>query len=184
MSNVLNKPADFLAKTGIEGLILTGGNDAVPRESGASNYSKERNDTELAALKWAVETGIPAFAVCRGLHMTNLFFGGSVDADIGSLKPAHVAQDHVVEIVETLSGAISQQEIVTNSFHEQGITREGLSGDLLVFATSQDGLIEGVVHRDLPVLAVQWHPERQNSAADLDDVLVSRLFGEGAFWRD
>ena len=45
-----------------------------------------------------------------------------------------------------------------NSHHHQGIDRVG-SG-LTVTMLGDDGVAEEVVHRSLPVWAVQWHPEK------------------------
>ncbi|MFR5406513.1 MAG: gamma-glutamyl-gamma-aminobutyrate hydrolase family protein [Oscillibacter sp.] len=37
---------------------------------------------------------------------------------------------------------------------------EWLGTGLQVFACAEDGTVEAVGHRTLPVFAVQWHPER------------------------
>ena len=47
---------------------------------------------------------------------------------------------------------------ITNSAHHQGI---GAVGDgLLVAQYSHDFVIEAIYHERLPILGVQWHPER------------------------
>ena len=45
-----------------------------------------------------------------------------------------------------------------NSAHHQAVWRLGTG--LQVFACAEDGTVEAVGHRTLPVFAVQWHPER------------------------
>jgi putative glutamine amidotransferase len=183
LSNYLKDPARYLKEMKVGAIVLTGGNDAVPRDGVPSDHCPNRNCTERMALDWAIANGVPVLAVCRGLHIVNIHFGGAVIPDIGSLKAAHVARNHKLEILNSLGGILGTPDLETNSFHEQGIAKDGLADALRPFITSGDGLIEGVVHPEFPILAVQWHPERDNPAAHFDDIAVSRLFSEGVFWR-
>ncbi len=183
LSNNLADPVSYLKAMKVDAIILTGGNDAVPRVGAESDHCSNRNRTERMALDWATATGIPVLAVCRGLHIFNLHFGGEVIPDIGPLKAAHVARNHQLEILDPLGDLMTGREFETNSFHEQGIANDGLAKTLRPFIASRDGLIEGAVHPDFPILAIQWHPERDNPANHFDDLAVSRLFDEGVFWR-
>jgi len=180
--NVLADPASYLSEIAPDILILTGGNDAVAVAGKKSDYTPIRNESERAFLDWALAAGVPVLAVCRGFHIVNLYFEGSVKAEIGERRDAHVANDHDVEILDDLRGAVAADRIQTNSFHTQGVSTDGLAKDLRPFGQSGDGLIEAAVHRVLPCLAIQWHPERSNPGAALDDMLISRLMADGAFW--
>ncbi len=183
LSNKLADTAGYLEAMKVGAVILTGGNDAIPRSAAASDHCPSRNHSEQKTLDWAIAGRVPVLAVCRGLHMVNLHFGGSVVADIGPLKAAHVARNHKLEILDSLGGVVEAPALETNSYHEQGIEKDGLASALKPFARSRDGLIEGAFHTDFPILAIQWHLERKNPAAQFDDIAVSRLFDEGAFWR-
>ena len=44
-------------------------------------------------------------------------------------------------------------------YHSLTLAREGLPGCLEITAESDDGLIMGIRHRELPVYGVQFHPE-------------------------
>ncbi len=182
LSNNLAQPVSYLEAMKVGAIILTGGNDAVPRVGIESDHCPSRNRTERMALDWAIATGIPVLAVCRGLHIVNIHFGGTVLPDIGPLKAAHVARNHKLEILDPLGGILAGSDFETNSFHEQGIAKDGLANALRPFIASSDGLIEGAVHSDLPILAIQWHPERDNPAVQFDDIAAARLFDEGVFW--
>lgn len=176
VSNVLENPGSYLDALGVSAVILTGGNDVVKRAGG--DFCQERNATESRVLEWAMNKGFPVLGVCRGLHMINLHLGGEVEADIGS---EHVARDHTLRF-DGLEGVVLSEPLVTNSYHGQGVRPAQLANDLQSVAESEDGFVEAVKHNSAPVLAVQWHPERPNPAADFDRNLCRRLFEEGAFW--
>ena len=44
-----------------------------------------------------------------------------------------------------------------NSLHHQAV--DELGDGYIATAHSPDGIIEGIEHTELPILAVQWHPE-------------------------
>ena len=45
-----------------------------------------------------------------------------------------------------------------NSAHHQGIDKLAEGLEAIQFA--EDQLVEGIVHKELPIIGVQWHPER------------------------
>ncbi len=170
----------------VDGVILTGGNDLVAPAGSESDVAPERTATEHELIAAAIERGLPVFAVCRGLHVVNAFFGGATVADLAATcgRPSpHVGRDHAVALAPPFDAVAGCGELRTNSFHNQGVVPSGLAPDLVAFGRSpSDGVIEGAVHRTRPILAVQWHPERPNPAAAFDDLVFARLFTEGAFW--
>lgn len=183
--NIGDDPGWALRHPDTQCLVLTGGNDVV--SSGQNDdVSAERNRTERFLLESAVANDVPVFGVCRGLHMINAFFGGTVSPNIEALGfRKHAGVKHQVEISAMLGGvlALDSFEIQVNSYHNQGVRPEDLAPDLRAFAWSvDDGLIEGIVHLRLPILAVQWHPERDGFSNDLDGLLFGRLTNERAFW--
>lgn len=161
--NVLPDPAAYVRRMGASALLLTGGNDL--------ETSPDRDRTEKALLAGALEHRMPVLAVCRGLQLVNSFFGGSLTRDLTPFG-RHVGVTHQVRLrgAGGLSGLPAEARV--NSFHNQGVQMSGLAADLIPFATSDDGIVEGLVHRDAPVIAVQWHPERENAGADVDRTLV------------
>jgi gamma-glutamyl-gamma-aminobutyrate hydrolase PuuD len=144
------------------GLLLTGGDDLGPDEAPSL-----RDRTEVALLEGAIRNKIPVFGTCRGLHMINRYFGGRLER---KLQEKHVG-DHAAFLLDG-------REIRINSFHNQGVLTSGLSVELTAFATTASGVVEGVMHKSLPITAVQWHPERPNSAADLDRKLLGQWLSQ------
>jgi gamma-glutamyl-gamma-aminobutyrate hydrolase PuuD len=161
--NAAPDPAAYLS-LGAAGLLLTGGdNMGVPGEPTL------RDTTEFKLLENALAQKLPVFGVCRGLQVINRHFGGGVET---AMHEPHVG-DHDVTLD---SGAVQR----VNSFHNQGVLTGGLARGLIAFARTQDGVIEALRHRTLPVIAVQWHPERPSPSAALDKTLINEWLSQCA----
>jgi gamma-glutamyl-gamma-aminobutyrate hydrolase PuuD len=181
--NALGTDSDYLAAVEADALVLTGGNDVVP-EAEDRPASELRNAAEARLLDKAMARGLPVLGVCRGLHVINIHFGGEIDRDITGGALDHVAHEHDVSLAPVFETVADTSRIVTNSYHRQGVTDDRIGAGLVPFAWSEpDRKVEGLYHRDRPILAVQWHPERPNPAAAFDDAVIGRLFDAGAFWR-
>lgn len=163
--NLLADPAAYARRMGASALLLTGGNDV--------GSSPDRDRTETALLAAALEARMPVLAVCRGLQFVNVFFGGSLTEDLSPFG-RHAGVTHPVRLDAVPGMPDPPADARVNSFHNQGVQRSGLAPDLIPFASTDEGLVEGFVHRSAPLIAVQWHPERENAGADLDRVLVRR----------
>lgn len=179
--NASREPEQYLDMVSAQAVIFTGGNNFVPLES-ERDMSELRNMAEKQVLESAINKGLPVLGVCRGLHLINDFFGGSVDPDIANTIE-HVASVHDVTLAATMEKFAGEAMIQTNSFHGQGVREDGLGQDLVPFAWSvDDHLVEGLYHSTKPILAMQWHPERDNPSREFDDVIISRFMEQGAFW--
>ena len=185
LPNISNSPAGLLDEMNIDALVLTGGNDVVPRPGAEDDTAKERTRNEFALIEDAIARQIPILGTCRGLHIVNLYFGGSVISDLceGPFD-CHVAQNHTVFLDRYWSQLTGEDAILTNSFHNQALTENELSDHLRAFARSNDGIVEGLVHPDHAIVAVQWHPERPNPATNFDINLLDSVLSNGAFWRE
>jgi putative glutamine amidotransferase len=165
----------------LDGVFLTGGADVDP---GAYQESKlpvcgytdpARDAVEIMLLNHARETHKPVFAVCRGLQILNVCYGGTLYQDIPSQVPAAMKHDHFPKADGTprrydlthdvtVSPNTRLREILTdgvvpvNSMHHQAI--KDLAPGLRPNAFAPDGIIEGVEGTNGQYLmAVQWHPE-------------------------
>ncbi len=159
--NRLGDPAGFIAASGVSLLVLTGGND-LSHLPGASGAAPERDRTERALLDAAVAARLPVLGVCRGLQLM-------VDNAGGTLMPleGHVATRHPVAVPDGRGWPLVDGREV-NSFHDWGAAPDGVVG-LDVLATAPDGTVEALCHRELPQVAVMWHPERApEHPADLE----------------
>ena len=178
--------AHLAARSG--GLLLTGGVDVNPRYYGETPLpacgapDALRDRLELILIQAFLNAGRPIFGVCRGFQMINVAFGGSLYQDIPTQlgKPHTYNSVHSVTAVPgSLVSRLFGESFVTNSLHHQAIRSIGKG--LLPAAHSEGGAItEAFVHESLPVLAVQWHPERMTGRNrwTKDGPDMTPLFGE------
>lgn len=108
-----------------------------------------------ALVQTAVRLGVPVFGVCLGLQGIVEAFGG----ELGVLDyPMHGKPSPVrhrgVGVFEGLP-----EEFLVGRYHSLYARRETFPTCLEVTAETADGVIMGVRHRELPVEAVQFHPE-------------------------
>ncbi|MCI8804071.1 MAG: gamma-glutamyl-gamma-aminobutyrate hydrolase family protein [Oscillibacter sp.] len=147
----------------VDALLLPGGGDLEPWRYGQENTASrglepERDAAELALLDRFTAAGKPVLGICRGLQTINVFFGGTLLQDI----PGHSAECgrdrmHPVRSAGLFARLLGERGSV-NSAHHQAAGR--LGSGLEAAQWSPEGVTEALVHRRLPVWAVQWHPER------------------------
>src|SRR5689334_1989162 len=106
-------------------------------------------------VKTAVRLGVPVFGVCLGLQGIVEAFGG----ELGVLDyPMHGKPSTVrhrgLGIFEGMP-----EEFQVGRYHSLFARRETFPACLEVTAETEDGVIMGVRHREMPIEAVQFHPE-------------------------
>jgi len=165
------------------GLMLTGGDDVAPARYGESKHpavvevEPERDDFEIALVQEARRRDLPIFAICRGVQVLNVAFGGSLVQDIpsqvtGALQhklavPPHQSYALAHEVwfeKDSLLGSLLKDRLSdadsceVNSRHHQAV-RQAAAG-FRVTATAPDGVIEAIEDPAARFcLGVQWHPE-------------------------
>lgn len=171
-----------------DGLLLTGGVDIAPQYYGETKLpacgiaDPLRDRLELLLIQAFLTERKPIFGICRGLQMINVMLGGTLYQDIpGQLKKPHTYNSvhPATAVTGSLFHRLFGDTFAVNSLHHQAIRQPGR--DLIPAVYSEDGtIVEAVVHRALPIIGVQWHPERMTGpnrwTADGPD--MSPLFGE------
>ena len=119
----------------------------------------ERDQEELALLAMFAAIKRPVLGICRGLQTINVFFGGTLLQDIQGHSAAEgIDRFHRVYTAPSFLRELYGEEGIVNSAHHQAIER--LGADLEAIQWAPDGTVEALIHRNLPIWAVQWHPER------------------------
>jgi putative glutamine amidotransferase len=160
----------------LDGLIMAGGNDIDPACYGAEAHPEtlhivpERDRSEFALARRAVERDIPLLGICRGMQLINVAFGGTLrqhlPEELGHEEHRRTpgsfeGSDHDVRLTPgSLAARAAGEEIhATKSHHHQGVGTVGPGLEVTGISTLDD-LPEAV---EAPgrrfVLGVQWHPE-------------------------
>jgi anthranilate synthase len=106
-------------------------------------------------VRFAAKAGIPVFGVCLGLQGIVEAFGG----ELGVLDyPMHGKPSIVVHHNKGVFEGLPERFQV-GRYHSLFARKETFPACLEVTAESEDGVIMGVRHRDLPIEGVQFHPE-------------------------
>jgi carbamoyl-phosphate synthase small subunit len=126
-----------------DGLFLSNG----PGDPAAVEYAI-RNVRELAG------GGLPTFGICLGHQLIGHAFGG----ETAKLPYGHRGGNHPVRDLR------SGQVLITTQNHGFAVVGDtsgvpGAPGLEVTHLNLNDGTIEGVRHRELPLFAVQYHPE-------------------------
>ena len=152
-----------------DGLILPGGSDITPgfysqNINGSRDINTELDLKQFQALDLFVRMGKPVLGICKGMQVINVFFGGTLIQDLPN-SSAHQQEEgdliHPASITEEcLLSNLYGKEFLINSNHHQAVDK--LGKDLQIVQISHDGVVEAFRHTNLPIFAVQWHPERYN----------------------
>ncbi len=156
----------------LDGLLLAGGADLDPAGYGAAAHPEtaavrpERDASELALLRAALDERLPVLGVCRGMQLLNVALGGTLEQHLpdvvgheGHRGPPGVFAEHEVRLERTARvGRALDETVAVRSYHHQGVDRIGEG--LRVVGRAPDGAVEALEHEDLPfVVGVLWHPE-------------------------
>ena len=177
---------------GLDGLVISGGSDIDPARYASKGHAEtklgepERDEYELKIVRLAFERGIPTLAICRGMQIANVAWGGNlhqhlpdlVDGTVTHDDPARKFQAFPEHIVKVEANSLLLQlarsaEFATNASHHQCVDRVG--DGLRVVARTSDGIVEALERPDATGfwLATQWHPER---LLDVDEGRSQRIF--------
>ncbi|MEG1857429.1 MAG: gamma-glutamyl-gamma-aminobutyrate hydrolase family protein [Pseudoflavonifractor sp.] len=155
-----------------DGLLLCGGDDIDPHRYGQDNRGShgtdpDRDGAELALIEVYLAAKKPILAICRGHQLMNVALGGTLIQDLPpearifhtSGEDANYDRVHPVRSASgSVLGNLYGSLFAVNSHHHQVV--DHLGQDLRVTLRSESGIIEGMEHKTLPVLCVQFHPER------------------------
>ena len=178
-----------------DGLILSGGEDVDPLLYGAANTDSIEPDvradrSDIAYLEAARALDLPVLAVCRGLQIMNVAFGGTLHQHVWSDEGAHpprsdtgvqradadafLANRHDVELTpgSRIADILRSTAVSVNSLHHQAA--DSIGDRLVVTGRASDSTVEVLEHPDGRIIGVQWHPEWLTDAGQpLFDWLVA-----------
>lgn len=182
------------AVTHLDGLMFTGGGDVNPARYGGSGRAvravDDRRDAwELALAAAAREASLPTLAICRGIQVLNVAFGGSLWEDLATEYPNSEPHDVIDQRAFDGHQAVRVQpgsrladvigpELVVNSIHHQAVKE--LAPGFCAVAWAPDGVIEAMepIASGWDLTAVQWHPEYLENGRTLFEWIVETAAGQ------
>jgi anthranilate synthase/aminodeoxychorismate synthase-like glutamine amidotransferase len=135
---------DDLLRLEVDALLISPG-PGGPKDAGVS--------VEAVA---AFGARLPVLGVCLGHQCIGAAFGGSIErAPVGPVhgKVSQISHDGA-DIYKDLPSPFA-----ATRYHSLAVNEESVPHPLAVTARSDDGIIMGLRHRDLPIEGVQFHPE-------------------------
>src|SRR4051812_12605975 len=130
------EPADAAAMLAVvDALVVTGGCDIDPDNYGATAEphlgptDPDRDATDLAITRAAVESNVPTLATCRGIQVLNVALGGTLRQHVDDHMRVDRYNDdvHTVDIDPSsrLAAIVGTRSFGVNSLHHQVIDRLG-----------------------------------------------------------
>ena len=135
---------DALAALEPDAVLISPG-PGRPEDAGVSN----------AAIRHFGEARVPVLGVCLGHQAIGALYGGDV------VRAPHVMHGKTSTITHDGLGVFTgvPNPITATRYHSLVVERASVPDVLEVTAESEDGLVMGLRHRELPIEGVQFHPE-------------------------
>ena len=109
----------------------------------------------LDLLAQAAECRLPVFGVCLGHQCMGQAFGGNV---VRAPKPMHGKTSPITHDGKGVFAGLPSPFTAVR-YHSLTVAEEGWPDALEIAAQSDDGVVQGLRHRTLPIHGVQFHPE-------------------------
>ena len=150
-----------------DAFLVTGGEDLdslwynEERSPMLGKFDIEMDKHDKKVIEYALKTNKPLIGICRGLQSINVFLGGSLIQHIEDNSHKKFEGGESFELVQndSIFNKVYNNNSKINSYHHQAI--KVLAPNLIICGYS-NGMIEAITHKDKPIIAVQWHPEKLN----------------------
>ena len=144
--------------------VLVSPGPGRPEDAGVSNE----------AIRAFGEAGVPVLGVCLGHQCIGQVFGGTVS------RAPHVMHGKTSEITHDGKGVFTgvSSPFTATRYHSLVVERDSVPDVLEITAETEDGLVMGLRHRELPIEGVQFHPESILTESGHD--LLRNYLGEAA----
>ncbi|MBQ8603632.1 MAG: gamma-glutamyl-gamma-aminobutyrate hydrolase family protein [Oscillospiraceae bacterium] len=160
----------------LDGLLVPGGADVAPELYGEEKMDvcgstfRFEDEYDMELIKEAVKQGKPILAICRGMQIMNVLYGGTLYQDIPtqyetqqnhSMLEGGVENYHTVALnPDSLLAKILGQhkDVKVNTSHHQAV--KDLAEGFTITGRAPDGIPEAMENADGSIICMQWHPER------------------------
>jgi anthranilate synthase/aminodeoxychorismate synthase-like glutamine amidotransferase len=112
---------------------------------------------------------IPILGVCLGHQCIGAAYGGAI---VRAQRPVHGKVSPITHTGTSVFTGLPSPFLATR-YHSLAIARQSFPDSLDVLATADDGEIMAVMHREHPVVGLQFHPE--SAATEYGYALLDRF---------
>ncbi|MFD6036202.1 aminodeoxychorismate/anthranilate synthase component II [Streptomyces griseoincarnatus] len=132
------------AQDGFDGVLLSPG-PGTPEEAGVC----------VDMVRHCAATGVPVFGVCLGMQSMQVAYGGVVD------RAPELLHGKTSPVTHEGKGVFAglPSPFTATRYHSLAAEPATVPAELEVTARTEDGIVMGLRHRELPVEGVQFHPE-------------------------
>lgn len=158
---------DAVSLSQFDGLLLPGGADIDPARygqpvNGSKGINPELDEKQFAILDAFYKAGKPILGICKGHQVLNVYFGGDLIQHLPQSDRHQWDTEDKVHMTTAVPGSwlaeLYGTEFPTNSAHHQAV--DHAAPGFQIIQQSDDGVVEAITHPELPILSLQWHPER------------------------
>nr|HQV19239.1 gamma-glutamyl-gamma-aminobutyrate hydrolase family protein [Gordonia sp. (in: high G+C Gram-positive bacteria)] len=103
----------------------------------------------------AARTRKPLLGVCLGHQAIGAYFGGTVD------RAPELLHGKTSQVFHENTGVLAglPSPFTATRYHSLTVVPETIPDDLVVTGRTDTGIVMAMMHRDLPIHGVQFHPE-------------------------
>ncbi|MFF0745037.1 aminodeoxychorismate/anthranilate synthase component II [Streptomyces sp. NPDC004111] len=132
------------AQDGFDGVLLSPG-PGTPEQAGVC----------VDMVRHCAQSGVPVFGVCLGMQSMAVAYGGVVG------RAPELLHGKTSPVLHEGAGVFAglPSPFTATRYHSLAAEPESVPAELEVTARTEDGIVMGLRHRDLPVEGVQFHPE-------------------------
>lgn len=168
--------------TDYDGLLIPGGFDVSPEfyhqemnGSYAEGMDKQLDELQFYYIDQFVKAHKPILGICRGHQLLNVYFNGTLIQHLPNYEKhssPDFQDDQVHEVYSDEDNVFTElygKRFYVNSSHHQAVDK--LGEGLHIALRCPDGTIEAMYHEQLPIIGVQFHPERMCFEKSRDDTV-------------
>lgn len=155
--------ANYFRQTGAEVMTLRAPVSATAMEAFGPNLvvlspgpGSPKDFDCAASIALARDHDLPIFGVCLGLQALAEFYGGTLNQlDVPMHgKPSRIKVRHNGLVFSGLDNAVT-----VGRYHSIHALPDSIKAEFDITAETDDGIVMGIEHKNLPIAAVQFHPE-------------------------
>ena len=153
-----------------QGLILPGGGDITPAFFGEKNHGSKNIDTELDILQlqsfdYCLRNRIPVLGICKGIQLINVralaapFYQHFPSAERHCCLSGDQYHNTTIQ-KDSFLYPLDRFPHACQQCPPSGIKGAGKRSESHPVVPGRHPCIEALCHESLPLIGVQWHPER------------------------